>query len=103
LNPVSASSVRASLRRSVEPRSRAKIAAPSVAATIEPMRSPSSVVTSKSQAAARPAITAVTIVPTSASASAGTMTGRISGNPLVRPPSNRIRASAMTPIVRASS
>ena len=59
LKPDSPSSVRASLRRSVEPRSSAKIAAPSVAATIEPSSSPSSVEKSNSQAAARPVITAV--------------------------------------------
>ena len=43
LKPASPSSVRASRRRSVEPRSSAKIAAPSVEAMIEPSSSPSSV------------------------------------------------------------
>ena len=48
---------------SVEPRSSAKIAAPSVAARIEPSSIPSSVERSKSHAAARPVTTAVMIVP----------------------------------------
>ena len=101
--PASPSSVRASLRRSVDPRNRAKMAAPSVADTIEPTSSPSSVVRSNNHAATRPAITAVTSVPTSARPIASLRTGRISRNPAVRPPSNRISASATTPMVRARS
>ena len=54
LKPDSPSSVRASRRRSVEPRSSAKIAAPSVEATIAPSSSPSSVERSNSHAAASP-------------------------------------------------
>jgi hypothetical protein len=42
-------------------------------------------------------------VPSTASESEGLSTGRISSKPAVRPPSNRISASATTPIVRASS
>ena len=52
LKPASASSVRASRRRRVEVRSSEKMAAPSVAARIDPSSSPSSVDRSKSQIAA---------------------------------------------------
>ena len=103
LNPDSPSRVVARRRLSVEPRSSAKIAAPSVAARIEPSSIPLSVERSKSHAAARPVTTAVMIVPTMASDSAGASTGRISSRPGVSPPSKRIRASAMIPIRRASS
>ena len=103
LKPASPSSVRASLRRSVEPRSSAKIAAPSVDAMIEPSSSPSSVLRSNSQTAAIPVIAAVANVPTSARPIAGRRTGRISSKPAISPPSNRISASATMPIVRASS
>ena len=103
LSPDSPSSVRATLRRSVEPRSRAKIAAPSVAATIDPSNSPSSSERSKIHQAASPAIMAVRSVPTNASDSAEPSTERISPKLAVRPPSNRISASATIPIVRASS
>ena len=91
LSPASPSSVRATRRRSVEPRRIAKIAAPSVAARIEPSSRPSSRLRSSSQDAppgrrrSRSAI-----VPTSASASAGRSTGRISGKPAASPPSKRI-------------
>ena len=50
-----------------------------------------------------PQMMQVPSVPTIASPSDGRSTGRISSKPAVRPPSNRIRASATTPIVRASS
>jgi hypothetical protein len=70
---------------------------------IAPSRSPSSVLRSNSQIAATPVTPAVMKVPTSARFSAGRSTGRISSNPAVRPPSNRIRASATIPMVRASS
>ena len=66
LKPDSPSSVVASRRLSVDPRSSAKIAAPSVAASTDPSSSPSSVERSKSHAAAKPVTAAVTIVPTSA-------------------------------------
>ena len=102
LKPDSPSSVVASRRLSVEPRSSAKIAAPSVAASTEPSSSPLSVERSKSHTAARPVTTAVTIVPTTARLSAGVSTGRISSSPEVSPPSKRIRARAMIPIRRAS-
>ena len=101
LNPASPSSVRASRRRSVEPRSSANIAAPSVDAMIEPSSSPSSVSRSNSQTAAMPVIAAVARVPTRASEMAGLSTGRISSKPAISPPSNRISASATMPIVRA--
>ncbi len=78
LNPASPSSVRASLRLRVEPRSSANTAAPSVAARIEPSSSPSSNEKPSSQLAASPVRTAVTIVPSPASDSAGRSTGRIS-------------------------
>ena len=103
LRPASPSSVRASLRFSVEPRSRAKIAAPSVVAMIEPSSIPSSVPRSRIHAAANPVTTAVAIVPIRERLIAEPSTGRISIRPEVRPPSNRIRARAMIPIVRASS
>ena len=51
----------------------------------------------------RPVTTAVATVPSTASEIAVGSTGRISNRPDVRPPSNRIRASATIPIVRASS
>ena len=101
LKPASPSSVRASLRRSVEPRSTAKIAALSVDARIAPSSSPSSVEKSNSQAAASPVITAVISVPTIARATAGRSTGRISAKPALSPPSNRISARAITPMRRA--
>jgi hypothetical protein len=91
------------LRSSVELRSRAKIAAPSVEASTAPSSSPSSVVKPNSHAAASPVTTAEISVPTMASETALGRTGRISSRPEVRPPSNRISASAMIPIVRASS
>ena len=103
LKPDSPSSTRASLRLSVEPRSSAKIAAPSVAARTEPSSSPSSVLRSNRNAAARPSSTAVRIVPTIARLTAAGSTGRISRKPEFSPPSNRISARAMMPIVRASS
>ena len=102
-SPASPSSVRASGRRSVEPRSSEKIAAPSVEAMIEPSSNPSSVLRSNSQTAARPVMPAVTKVPSRARLTAGRSTGRISSKPAVRPPSNRISTSATMPIVRASS
>ena len=101
LKPDSPSRVRATRRRSVEPRSSAKIAALSVAATIEPRSSPSSVLKSNSQAAASPARTAVMVVPITASDSAAPSTGRISPMPAARPPSKRISDRAMTPMVSA--
>jgi hypothetical protein len=103
LKPASPSSVRASLRRSVDSRSRAKMAAPSVDEMIAPSSIPSSVDRSNSQAAAKPQITAVPSVPRIASDSDGRSTGRISSKPAVMPPSNRMSASATIPIVRASS
>ena len=87
----------------IEPRSSAKIAAPSVDATIEPSSRPSSVPKSNSHAAASPDTAAVRKVPTRARLSAGRSTGRISPKPAVSPPSNRIRPSATTPMLRASS
>ena len=69
--PDSPSSVCASRRRSVELRSSAKIAAPSVEARIEPSSSPSSSEKSNSHAAARPATSAVSAVPTVARLIAG--------------------------------
>ena len=103
LRPDSPSSARASFRRSVELRSSAKIAAPSVLARTAPISSPCLVSMSNSHAAASPAIAAVIGVAISASDTAVPSTGRISTRPDVRPPSNRISASAMIPIVRASS
>ena len=103
LKPASPSSVRASLRRSVDSRRSAKIAAPSVEEMIAPISMPSSVLRSNSHAAAKPQITAVPSVPRIASDSDGRSTGRISSKPADSPPSNRISASATTPIVRASS
>ena len=77
-SPASPSSVRASFRRSVDPRSTAKIAAPSVAASAAPSSMPSSVERSNSHAAASPPISAVMIVPTVARLIAAGSTGRIS-------------------------
>ena len=103
LKPASASSVRARRRRSVDPRSSAKMAAPSVTERIAPRSSPSSVERSKSQTPAAPMIAAVTMVPTRASDSPGRSTGRISEKPATSPPSKRIAARAMMPMRRASS
>ena len=103
LKPASPSSVRSSRLRSPDPRSSEKTAAPSVEATIEPTSRPSSVEKPNSHDAAKPVTTAVISVPGSASPIAGRSTGRISPQPAVSPPSNRIRASAITPIVSASS
>ena len=79
------------------------MAAPSVDEMIAPSSIPSSVERSNSHAAAKPQMTQVPSVPTIASDSDGRSTGRISSKPAVSPPSNRISASATTPIVRASS
>src|SRR5436190_2318752 len=103
LRPDSASRTRASRRSMLDPRRTEKTAAPSVAATIEPSSRPSSVLRSSSTAAIRPTIAAVPTVPTTASERLGQRTGRISSQPAASPPSNRIRASAITPIRRASS
>ena len=101
--PDSPSSIRASLRFSVEPRSSEKIAALSVAATIEPMSMPSRRSRSKINAAANPVMIAVRIVPTVARLIALPSTGRISETPADRPPSKRMRTSARIPRSRASS
>ena len=101
--PDSPSSERASRFSRVERRSTAKIAAESVAAIAAPTIIPSSTLRSKIQWAARPAITAVTTVPTVASEAAVPSTGRISDQPAVSPPSKRIRTRAIVPSVRASS
>jgi hypothetical protein len=103
LKPASPSSVRASRRRSVDSRKSAKIAAPSVDEMIAPSSMPSSVEKSNSHDAASPHSTQVPSVPRTARPSDGRSTGRISSNPAVSPPSNRISASATTPMVRASS
>src|SRR5215211_4852018 len=103
LRPDSASSMRARRRSMLDPRSTEKTAAPSVAATIEPSNSPWSVLRSSSQPAARPTIAPVATVPRVASERLGHSTGRISSQPAASPPSNRISARAITPIVRASS
>src|SRR5215211_1061169 len=103
LNPDSPSSTRASRRGMLEPRSTENTAAASVDATIDPSSSPSSVLRSSSQTAAKPTTTAVRMVPANASETLGPSTGRISPQPAASPPSNRISARAITPIVRASS
>src|SRR5918999_2806393 len=103
LRPDSPSRMRASRRTRLEPRSTEKIAAPSVASTIDPSSRPSSVSRPSSQVAASPTTAAVISVPNVASEMLGQSTGRISPQPAARPPSNRIRTSAITPIVRASS
>ncbi len=102
-SPDSASSVRASFFLRVDPRSTEKIAALSVPATIEPSRKPSSQLRSRSRWAATPVSTAVPIVPSVASERLGATTLRMSSQPATRPPSNRISARAMIPIVRANS
>ena len=101
LKPASPSSVRSRRLRSPAPRSSENTAAPSVEETIEPSSSPSSVENPNSHEAANPVTTAVISVPGSASPIAGRSTGRISPQPAVSPPSNRISASAITPIVSA--
>ncbi len=101
--PDSPSSERATLRRSFDPRSTAKIAAESVAAIAEPRISPSSVERSRIQAEANPAISAVRMVPSVPSEIAVASTGRISFQPAVSPPSNRIRTRPIVPRVRVSS
>ena len=84
--PASPSSVRASLRRSVDPRRTAKIAAPSVAASAAPSSMPSSVVRSNSHAAAKPADQrGERCVPTVARLIAVPSTGRISWKPGAQP------------------
>ncbi len=96
LTPDSPSSVRAILRRSVDPRRTANTAAASVAATVEPRISASSVLSSlKSSAAATAVMPAVSAVPTVASRTETPIAGLISAQPLDRPPSYRISASAM--------
>src|SRR5829696_9791700 len=103
LRPDSASSTRATRRLRLDPRRTEKIAALSVEATIEPSSRAGRSGRSSRSAAASPTTTAVTIVPTVASEIAGPTTGRISGHPAARPPSNRISVSAMIPTVRVSS
>ena len=88
LTPDSPSSVRASRRRSVDPRSTANTAAASVAATVEPSISASSVLSSPNSPIAASAVTpAVISVPSVASATDTRITGRISAHPEDRPPS----------------
>src|SRR3954447_11687355 len=94
LSPASPSRVRASMRRRVDPRRSAKIAAPSVAAMMLPTSSPSLVENPNRAAATSPVINAVRAVAANASAIDGARTGRISSKPALRPPSNRISASA---------
>ena len=103
LSPASPSSARASRRRSVESRSTAKMAAPSVAAMMLPTSRPSLVENPNRAAAASPVITAVRTVPMMARLMATPSTGRISSNPAFSPPSKRIRASATIPTSRASA
>ena len=103
LMPDSPSSVRASLRRSVDPRSTAKTAAASVPATVEPSSSASSGSRSNSSPAATAVSAAVASVPSVASAIEVPTTGRISSKPDDRPPSNRMSASATRPAWLASS
>ena len=103
LMPDSPSSARASRRRSVVPRRTANTAAASVAATVEPSSMASSAVRSRIRPATTAVTAAVSTVPTVARAIEVHSTGRISLKPLERPPSNRISASAMIPIWRASS
>ena len=103
LMPDSPSSVRASLRRSVEPRSTANTAAASVAATVDPSSSASFASRSNRALAATAVSAAVTIVPSVASMIDVSSTGRISSKPADRPPSKRMKASATTPTWRASS
>jgi hypothetical protein len=102
LTPDSPSSERARRRLSVEPRSTANTAAASVAATVEPSSSAYLNSTSRISHAASAVSSAVPSVPTTASETATPSTGRISANPLLRPPSNRISASATMPALRAS-
>jgi hypothetical protein len=102
LKPASPSSVRSSRRRRPDPRSSEKTAAPSVDEMMEPSSSPSSVDSPSTHEAASPETTAVMIVPGMASTAAGRRTGRISRHPAASPPSNRMRASEMTPMVSAS-
>ena len=103
LNPASPSSVSARRRRREDPCRSANTAAPSVEARIEPRSRPSSAERSKSTAATAPVTIAVTAVPATARPSDGRMTGRNSGHPVASPPSNRIAASARTPMSRAVS
>ena len=101
--PDSPSSERASRFSRVELRSTAKIAAESVAAIAEPTIIPSSQERPKIHFAATPARSAVASVPRVASEAAVPSTGRISDQPEVSPPSNRISTSAIVPSVRARS
>ena len=101
--PDSPSSARASGLLRWDPRRTAKIAALSVAATAPPISIPSRVERSKSQTATKPVITAVITVPIVASETAVPRTGRISPQPAVRPPSNRIRIRPIVPSVCARS
>ena len=87
LTPDSPSSVRAIRRRSVDPRSTANTAAASVAATVEPSSSASSVQLAEQGAAASAVRPAVIRVPSVASATETRITGLISAQPLERPPS----------------
>ena len=103
LRPDSPSSVRASRRRSVEPRSTANTAAASVAATVEPSSSAGSGSRSRISAAATAVSPAVASVPSVARMIDVFSTGRISSKPLESPPSNRISATATMPAWRASS
>ena len=103
LMPDSPSSVRARRRRSVDPRSTANTAAASVAATVEPRSSASFASRSNSALAASAVSPAVPTVPSVASRIDVLSTGRISSKPADRPPSKRMKASAMTPTCWATS
>src|SRR5947209_4165784 len=92
--PDSPSSVRASLRDNVEPRSSAKIAAPSVEDKIAPNRRPSWIENPKSAAAEMPTSSAVIAVPTVANDVEAPRTGGRCGRPLVSPPASRLVGAA---------
>jgi hypothetical protein len=70
---------------------------------MDPISIPSSSEISKIQVAASPVSAAVIMVPGIASATEAPRTGLISPKPTFSPPSKRISAKAITPIVRASS
>ncbi len=104
LPPDSASSTRATRRRSGVKRRVANTAAASVEATTAPSRR--LVCRSRSsnnRTAAKPVTIAVTSTPTVASREAVRSTGRRPRHAVVSPPSKRIATSPTTPMVRASS
>ncbi len=94
-------------RRPRSPALRARRTENTAAASVEemmaPSRNPASRLRPSARLATQPAMSAVTSTPTVASAMPGAATGRTSDHRVSRPPANRMKARAITPMVPARS